>query len=214
MNKVTIYGERCSGTNYLEKLIATNFDVEITWQYGWKHFFGFNNLNNADDTLFIGIVRNPFDWINSFFQNPYHLSKKQISSIDNFLYNEVISYHDDTALEILQDRNIYNNERYNNIIELRNYKIKYLLEDMPLKVKNYIFIRYEDLINDFTNTMIKIQNYNLKLKLNISFPQNIIVNVKNKNVLFEQKQINIIPKELIINHPSFNGYCEKKLQYI
>lgn len=29
---ITIYGERCSGTNYLEELINLNFDVEITWK--------------------------------------------------------------------------------------------------------------------------------------------------------------------------------------
>ena len=44
IKKVTIYGERCSGTNYLEELIVSNFDVKITWEYGWKHFFGFNNF--------------------------------------------------------------------------------------------------------------------------------------------------------------------------
>ena len=36
----TIYGERCSGTNYLQNLIDINFsDVKITYKYGWKHFF-------------------------------------------------------------------------------------------------------------------------------------------------------------------------------
>lgn len=37
--KYTIYGERSSGTNYLENLITLNFDVTLTWKYGWKHFF-------------------------------------------------------------------------------------------------------------------------------------------------------------------------------
>ena len=43
MKKYTIYGERCSGTNYLENIININFDVNITWEYGWKHFFGFQD---------------------------------------------------------------------------------------------------------------------------------------------------------------------------
>ena len=29
LKKLTIYGERCSGTNYLENLINLNFDVNI-----------------------------------------------------------------------------------------------------------------------------------------------------------------------------------------
>ena len=62
ITKYTIYGERCSGTNYLEDIISKNFNVEITWRYGWKHFFGHNitdKTNNLDlqETL-IGEVLN------------------------------------------------------------------------------------------------------------------------------------------------------------
>ena len=39
MKQVTIYGERCSGTNYLQQLLLLNFNVEITWVCGWKHFY-------------------------------------------------------------------------------------------------------------------------------------------------------------------------------
>lgn len=31
MEKFTIYGERCSGTNYLENIINMNFDVDVTY---------------------------------------------------------------------------------------------------------------------------------------------------------------------------------------
>jgi hypothetical protein len=72
IKKFTIFGERCSGTNYLEELIKTNFNINLTWKYGWKHFFGFYNFQKTqdeDETLFIGIVRHPIYWINSFFMN-------------------------------------------------------------------------------------------------------------------------------------------------
>ena len=68
LRKYTIYGERCSGTNYLENIMDLNFDVEITWEFGWKHFFGFHDevlRNHSDDTLFICIIRDPVDWFNS-----------------------------------------------------------------------------------------------------------------------------------------------------
>jgi hypothetical protein len=51
IKRFIIYGERCSGTNYLQDLIEINFDVETTWDYGWKHFFGFNDVSKSDDTL-------------------------------------------------------------------------------------------------------------------------------------------------------------------
>ena len=69
----TIYGERCTGTNYLELLIEKNFGIPVTWDYGWKHYFGFSNLSNSNQTLFLGIVRHPLDWLNSFWNQPHHV---------------------------------------------------------------------------------------------------------------------------------------------
>ena len=86
----TIYGERCSGTSYLERIMGLNFDINRTWNYGWKHFFGFQDdkLANSDDTLFICIIRNLPDWINSFYRTPHHLvihpnAKKYIDFISD-----------------------------------------------------------------------------------------------------------------------------------
>lgn len=45
ITKCTIYGERCSGTNYLQNIITENFDVTITWEYGWKHFLDFKMIS-------------------------------------------------------------------------------------------------------------------------------------------------------------------------
>ena len=76
ITNVTIYGERCSGTNFLEKAIEENFDLKITWDYDFKHWFGhhqFKNNEKEDETLFLGIIRNPITWIDSFFKNPHHL---------------------------------------------------------------------------------------------------------------------------------------------
>lgn len=215
ITKITIYGERCCGTNYLENLITLHFDVEITWEYGWKHFFGFNNLTNSDDTLFICIIRDSCDWINSLYKTPYHLSKKQCSSVHNFLYDEIISYIDETeTIVIVKDRNMYNNENYKNIMDLRSFKLKYLTEELPLNVKNYILIQYESLLNDFVNTMTKIKNCGLQVKQNTVFPENLLTDAKNKNTLFKQNEKqNIIPIEKIINHPNFSSYYERKIGY-
>lgn len=220
LKKFTIYGERCSGTNYLENIITMNFDVNVTWEYGWKHFFGFQDdlLQKSDDTLFICIVRNLPDWINSFYRDKHHLPlkyKKNISEKDKlneFLNKEFWSFNDnngnrDTSKEILQDRNIYTGERYANIFELRHTKIKWMVEDLPTKVKNYIFIRYEDLINDFENTLIKIKNKGLKVKNNIIFPLNTTYNRKSKRKFV--KKTNKIPSDFILNNPNLINLYEK-----
>ena len=41
IQKIKIYGERCSGTNFLTNLIQKNFDVDIlsSFDIDHKHFF-------------------------------------------------------------------------------------------------------------------------------------------------------------------------------
>jgi hypothetical protein len=220
LKKYTIYGERCSGTNYLEDIINMNFDVNITWDYGWKHFFGFQDdaLKNSDDTLFICIVRNLSDWINSFYRLKHHLpllyktNMTEEDKIDEFLNKEFWSFDDsdgnrDTKKEIIKDRNIYTGKRYNNIFELRHTKIKWMLENLPNKVKNCIFIRYEDLIKDFDKTLLKIKDKGLEIKKNINFPLN-TDNYKGGKSKFVKKN-NSISTEFILSNPNLLPLYEK-----
>jgi len=224
--KYTIYGERCSGTNYLENIININFDVNITWEYGWKHFFGFQDdkLKNSDDTLFICIVRNLPDWINSFYRELHHLplryknNMSEEEKIDEFLNKEFWSFNDndmnrDTKKELMEDRNIYTGERYKNIFELRHTKIKWMLEDLPNKVKNCIFIRYKDLINDFDKTLLKIKDKGLEVKTNINFPLNTNNYKNNKYQKFIPKKDSISTK-IILSNPNLIPLYEKKIYNI
>ena len=225
INKYTIYGERCSGTNYLENLININFDVKLTWEYGWKHWFGFNDLDKSDDTLFICIVRNPVDYINSFYRNPHHLKIKYDKKLDNskkldiFLNEEWSSWNDTPGTkhkdfkEQLHDRNIYHpKKRYENIFQLRHLKLKWMIEDLPKKVKNCIFIRHEDLLNNFKQTMIEIKNKGLTVKNVINFPKN-TDKYKDQNKKYVKAK-NTIPASKIIRNKNFKKFYELKLKYI
>ena len=223
IKKYTIFGERCSGTNYLENLININFDVHLTWEFGFKHFFGFVNLENSDDTLFICIVRNPIDWINSFYREMYHLPLKYKENLTyqeklhQFMNEEIYSFNDkdnnrDTTKEIMNDRHIYTGKRYKNIFELRYTKINWMINDLPKKVNNYILIRYEDLINNFEDTIIKIKNKGLSIRKDINFPLNWIYYKKNKKNLYTKKE-NTISDKIIISNPNFILQFEKKLNY-
>jgi hypothetical protein len=216
MKKVTIYGERCSGTNYLEELLLLNFDVEIVWDYGWKHFFGFNDLTNSDDILFIGIIRNLEDWINSLYREKHHLPTHLTENIDTFLTNTFYSIGDGpikyqiTGDELMTDRNIDTGERYKNIYELRLVKNKYLIEKMPKLVKNYCLITHDDLVDSFLDIMNKLKNSGLKIKDSIDFPLNVNYFKKEKDTLFKKKE-NIIPKEKIIIETEELKFYEKLL---
>jgi hypothetical protein len=226
LKKFTIYGERCSGTNYLEEIILINFNVELTWEFGWKHFFGFQDelLKNSDDTLFICVVRNLCPWINSLYREKWHLPLKYMQmieskKIDKFLNDEFWSFDDnnrnrDINKEIMEDRNIYTGLRYKNIFELRHTKNKFLIEDMPKKVKNYIFIRYEDLLNDFENTMLKIKEKGLEVKNPSSFPKN-SSNYKKSNINFHKiVKKDHIPNDVILQNPNLIKEFEEILGYM
>lgn len=165
--RFTILGERCSGTNYLEKLMLTNFEIELTWNYGHKHFFGFAdyNINNDEDNiLFIGIVRNPIDWIYSLYQSHHHIPNFP-KLFMNFLLDKFYSVYDDKSI-IKSDLNYKTNTKYKNIFESRKYKNDYLINIMPTKVKNYILINYEYL-RDHTFILLELlkNTFNLKTKL-------------------------------------------------
>ena len=219
LKKYTIYGERCSGTNYLQSVIDNNFDVDITWEYGWKHFFGLGELEkkNCDDTLFICIVRNLPDWINSFFRQKHHLPlkyKKNMSreeKLEEFLNKEFWSIHDKTKTENVADRNIYTGDRYKNIFELRHTKIKWMVEDLPNKVKNCIFIKYEDLLNDFETTLLKIKDKGLEVKKNIDFPLNTKLYKHTKKKFVKKDYTNNISIEFILSNPNLIPFYEQRL---
>lgn len=196
LKKYHIYGERSSGTNFLEDSLIRNFDVisafndgektdifsknvDLTCEkfkkYGHKHWFGNHlDLSGTDDTLFICIVRDPINWLNSMYKIPRALDIKMVESQHTFFNNEVRGlcaiYSEkppQVANGLIQspEFNIYTGKLYKNIFELRSEKIRWMYEDLPKLVKNYIFIRYEDLVNDFHGTMKKIQNKGLKQKI-------------------------------------------------
>jgi len=186
--RVTLLGERCSGTNYLEQLLVANFEVDITWKTGWKHWFGFypyREDRSLDDIFFVGIVRDPVDWLNSLFRTPHHLAFSPPSSSPFFSplsegYDRgeeernrdheaqkrllflhggpIYSLHSSNDSENLRDRPLHDpGRRYRNLLELRSTKLRFLVRDMPTLVKRYLLIRYEDLLHDFEATMRLLQ---------------------------------------------------------
>ena len=158
----TIYGERHSGTNWLAKIIRQSFHLNLIWKYDYKHFFGcchWNKLNGANDTLFIGIVRNIYGWIEGMHRIPYHLPKKDILSIKPWCSKSYISERDSFC-----DSHWYTKEKYTDIFDMRSNKIEFLYLYMPYLVDNYVFIRYEDLIKH-TDQIIDTISENYKLPI-------------------------------------------------
>ncbi len=210
----TIMGERCSGTNYLEELMVTNFNIELTSNYGHKHFFGFYDFGKSeeeDDTLFIGIIRHPISWIDSFFREQHHISGKP-RSLNSFLSDEIDSVWDNGEI-IKEDVNYLTGNKYKNIFELRFMKNYYLLNVMPTKVKNYLLITYETLKKNPIKFLQSLESkYNLNKK-NIIY-KNVTYYKKEKNNSYKKKNIDIplVYQLLCIKH--LNNIQENKLGYL
>jgi hypothetical protein len=158
--------------------------------------------------LFIGIIRNLEDWVNSLYRDQHYI-QHLLENIDIFLTNTFYSLYPNGS-EIMQDRNIDTGERYKNIYELRLVKNKYLIEKMPNLVKNYCLITYDDLVDSFPDVMNKLKNCGLKIKDNINYPLNVSYYKYHKEILFHKKE-NIIPKEKIIIENEELKFYEKAL---
>jgi len=182
----TILGERCSGTNYIEKLISKNFDITYTNKYGYKdynnenahkHFFRFSedySKSDTDQCLFICIIRDPYEWIGSLYCKRYHLNPRMFTDKWNtYLTHAFYSVYDNPRFneelygkERMGDRHIYTNKRYKNIFEARSTKAKFMLYDFPKLVKHCVILRYEDVRDGYEDVLDNLCSvYNLR-KLN------------------------------------------------
>jgi hypothetical protein len=214
----TIYGERCSGTNFLMNAILNNFELEYTTKYAWKHFFGYYNFEDSlkstdDETLFIGIIREPISWIDSFYKKMHHIPNENRKTIRTFLFNQFYSLYEDTYNEIMEDRNIITKERYKNIFELRKVKNNFLITEMPKKVKNYLLIRYEDLRDNY-ETILEYFHIKFNLKKKQSVYQRINNYKGTMDYMFTIKKITLRKNILKIIENNLDNKQEQSLGYL
>ena len=241
ITKFVILGERCSGTNFLEESIIHNFNITYTQEYGNKHFFCFNSYpdkNLTDDTLFIGIIRNPIYWLNSFSKELHHVPECNKHSIYHFLFNNFYSVVENgknkkvnldmntihnilnrltphNKILIKEDLNYLTGKKYKNIFELRQIKNNYLMNVMSNKVNNYILINYEDLLYNFEKTVTIIKDkYNLVPKMTFfqkvkKYKKNSSYNfVQQRQIMFSHDIIELIWQNLDVEQESKLGYLK------
>lgn len=178
MKYFSVFGERNSGTKYLTEILK-NSGLINTYSFGFKHWFiptlmidrpphnlstdnkEYLKLDNpiADETLFIVITRNPYQWISSMYKRPYHLSKMKYKNRYEFLTNK---YYCSENSPNFKNPFI---EEADNIIDIRNQKHNhwYHLKDY---VKHFYIINYDNFIEDIKKLPVvlntndfKIQNY-------------------------------------------------------
>ena len=188
---VKVYGERNTGTNYLEQLIKLNFDIKILpgvlpeylrviWDIkkqmpklydryyfvenflefyfqitkskylGWKHSLISADIlksidNLSESVFFVTITKNPYSWLLSLHNRPYH-SQIIYDSFEEFLIKPWKTTGRDNFLK-----------DFSNPIEMWNVKnnsYRLLAEKYPTKN-----VRYEDLLGDFKGVLNSISDF-------------------------------------------------------
>jgi len=234
ITQFSILGERCSGTNFLEEAMINNFNVTYTAKYGNKHFFCFNQYETdkqlTNNTLFIGIIRNPIYWLNSFSKELYHIPDINKTNLSTFLFNEFYSVEDENNNNNnnnfiinsykkknkinMKDLNYITGTKYKNIFEMRKIKNDFLIYIMPQKVNNYILINYEDLLYNYDETLNKIKEQFLLTQKFHSFIK-IKKYKKSDNYNFvQQREISFPPPIIHLLWTNLDIQQEKKLGYL
>jgi len=198
IKQYVLYGERHSGTKFLSNIFNKIFDLPLSSEYGHKHFFGFipeDAISDAKTTLFVGIIRNPYDWIAAMNSLPHHTPSHLIPIYDHLLdeWYSIGQYYrvfdkktysvDKKTKEIIEDKNFETKQRYYNIFEMRNKKMHYLINTIPLLAYNYILISYESLISNielYINTVatsykLQINNKSIRYSYINPAPQRILL---------------------------------------
>lgn len=159
-----IKGERCSGTNYLQKLVEINFDLPYMNRTGWKHGFYNANIiqrNDLDAALTLVIFRNPFDWVRSLYLRPHHFEGNINSTWQKDLQP---TFSEFIRREVRQDppdvHPLYL-DRAKNIFELRKWKTQHFLS-LEKVLKHVYYVKYEDLAKTPERIMEEINNKWLK----------------------------------------------------
>lgn len=202
ISNFTIYGERHSGTKFLHKLITKYYSLPIVWDFGWKHFFGhYNNkiIEHGHSTLFLGIVRNPYDWVMAMHKKPYHVPHKISHSLESLITTEwkSVDKFGNEKMDLYgnyEDRNYLTQQPYKNIFELRKYKNTYLYEYMPKIASHYYFMTYDELITQ-TNRLLENISDLFKIKAMVIKNSKPLPHIKDPYPI-DHKTISIINNSL------------------
>ena len=214
----TIFGERCSGTNYLQQLVETNFHITYRWT-PYKHFHCSNEflkIFEEPNEFYLIIIRNPIDWINSFYQSPHHVGIENRESMHSFLTKPMISYFEMGPLKgemIPFEKNPYTNTYFQNIFELREVKNYFYVKQIALLTPHSLCIRYEDLKENPYFILEKIQNQ-FQLKLKFSFYQKVEYYKDKKEEKYVLKEKILTKEEEMYIKEHINIEQERQLGYL
>ena len=156
VRRVQLYGQRCSGTNYLQRLIEQNLPgLKVSFCFGYKHSTPKNLHQPHDDCLFCVIYRDPYTWLQSLHQNAWHAHPRMRDApFSEFIRlpwhciydHESCTPPDDPMYgkEMMHERHPESGLRYANVMQMRSDRIR-RWQFLSARVKHFWWVQYESL---------------------------------------------------------------------
>jgi len=158
-----IFGERNSGTSFITQLILQNVkNLKLTTRFGWKH--GLTNGVEPPDrqnarvfpvtgkhhrTLFVVVVRNPYDWIRSMYKQPWHVHTLNGVPFSQFIRHPPTTHRGPPFRKgsrypvYDKDLDPVTRNVYDNFWHMRNTKYREWL-GLEKKVQHFLFVNYDE----------------------------------------------------------------------
>lgn len=226
ITKFAVFAERCSGSNYVESLLKLNFQL-IEDAYCHKHFppwFTVPHLAKTHkqyhlfeekvDVLNIIIFRNPYDWIRSLHNQPWHA----VRSLFNIPFSKFIRSEwrlnlnlpvmvEQSKFNTLLDINPKTKKSFKDIFELRTAKIKTMLL-IKNHVANSYYVNYETVRDNPEGVIQEIATL-FNLEANPVYQPVIYYKGKEEKGVYTKKKYNPIT---VKDHAYINSMLDKKLE--
>lgn len=206
MDRIKLFGERNTGTNYYMKLLAENVDAQLLpgvvpnkrfWHnnefnknlyfslsfgktLGWKHSLvkvdQLRKYKHIEQTYFITLTKNPYSFLLSLYKRPYHYKDDKPGSFADFI----------TSKWRLQRRDNMNQRYLQSPVELWNAKNAAYLELKKAFPERTVNLRYEDLLAEPNKILAEVAK-KFGLQVSDSF-QNITASTKKDEKSFSDYQ--------------------------
>lgn len=222
VKRFKLLGERCSGTYYAQRLIEHNFDLPHTDEYGHKHFWSFRKEKYPNDLLLVFLVREPFSWLESFYQKkwhvPEHFHSLPFSTFVTEEYHSIKDHnlpnvHGELGSEIMADRNPHTNKRYESLFHLRHNKMSFIFHEFPKMCNNMIVLRLEDFQEDFEKQLTLLEE-TFHLRRSLPSYENLHHYKGNKTLpIYEPKPLSLTEAEISLVERNLNHTWEDVLSY-
>jgi hypothetical protein len=157
--KLQVFGERCSGTNFVAQLLRRNLPgLRLVDEFGWKHGYSEHVRDEAPECVFVVVHRDPFDWVRSLWRMPWHAAPAlRERPLGEFLREpwwcqwgqdmQLAEGDPRLGTEMLHERDPATGERFATVMHLRAAKMRDWAT-LRHRVRHHASVRYEDVASE------------------------------------------------------------------